>query len=51
MVSEVSIQLACAHRSFLLRWNSSMLRVAVRSLKTEAHRLPAWQQLDAFGTG
>jgi len=27
----------------------SMLGAAVRSLKTEAHRLPAWQQRDAVG--
>ena len=36
MVSEASIQCAGAHSSFSLRWNSRMLRVSVRSLKTEA---------------
>ena len=29
--------------------NDSVLRFAVRSLKTEIHRLPAWQQRDAVG--
>ena len=53
MVSEVlSSELGLTPRSsFFLRWNSSMPRVAVRSLKTETHRLPAWQQRNAVGTG
>ena len=29
--------------------NDIMLRIAVRSLKTEIHRLPAWQQRDSVG--
>jgi hypothetical protein len=31
--------------------SSIILRVAVRSLKTETHWLPAWQQRNALGTG
>jgi hypothetical protein len=31
--------------------SSRILRVAVRSLKTEAHRLSVWQQHDTVGTG
>lgn len=34
-----------------MSFDSNILKVAVRSLKTEAHKLPVWQEREAVGTG